>query len=163
MLGGSEHESISLSHVLDWPSAQCPVSVLSHSVGSCGTCLRRPGIVFHTILFKYTKNLKKTTFNSKKIDAEVKYIFEYLYIYKSGMFSYIGGWKGGRQNGNGIIKFNSGEWISKEKLVVTALLNSDDISYKVSRGRKLRERIQKKRKSSLVFRKLFSRNSLFYL
>lgn len=71
------------------------------------------------------------------------------------MFSYIGGWKGGRQNGNGIIKFNSGEWISKEKLVVTALLNSDDISYKVSSGRKLRERIQKKRKSSLVFRKLF--------
>ena len=49
---GSEHESISISHVLDCPSVQCPVSVLSHSVESCGTCLRRPCIVFHSPLFK---------------------------------------------------------------------------------------------------------------
>jgi len=31
------------------PSVQCPLSILSHSVESCGTCLRRPGIVFHNI------------------------------------------------------------------------------------------------------------------
>ena len=29
---------------------QCPVSVLSHSVESCGTSLTRPGIVFHNII-----------------------------------------------------------------------------------------------------------------
>ena len=37
------------------PSEQCPVSVLSHSVESCETCLRRPGIVFHNII-KFTKS-----------------------------------------------------------------------------------------------------------
>ena len=36
-------------HTCYCPSVQCPVSVLSHSVESCGTCLRRPGIVFHNM------------------------------------------------------------------------------------------------------------------
>ena len=35
---------------------QCLVSVLSHSGESCGTCFRRPGIVFHKIGF-WTTNI----------------------------------------------------------------------------------------------------------
>ena len=31
-------------------SVQCPISVLSHSVESCGICLMQPGIVFHITL-----------------------------------------------------------------------------------------------------------------
>ena len=30
---------------------KCPVSFLSHSVESCGTCFRQPGIVFHNVFF----------------------------------------------------------------------------------------------------------------
>ena len=30
-------------------SVLCPVSVLSHSLESCGTCLTRTGVVFHNI------------------------------------------------------------------------------------------------------------------
>ena len=33
-------------------SVLCPVSVLSHSVESCGTYLTRPGIVFHNAIIK---------------------------------------------------------------------------------------------------------------
>ena len=38
-------------------SVLCPVSVLSHSVESCGTSLTRPGIVFHRLINLW--NLKK--------------------------------------------------------------------------------------------------------
>ena len=38
-------------------SGLCPVSILSHSVESCGTCLTRTGVVFHNINLLMLKSL----------------------------------------------------------------------------------------------------------
>ena len=67
-------------------SVPCTVSVLSHSVESCGICLTRPGIVFHNLLKK-----KHVFIQNLKINQGFKQFFRFHHlariILKTNIFS----------------------------------------------------------------------------
>jgi len=65
-------------------SVLCPVSVLSHSVESCGTCLTRPGIVFHNELkfvISYNSDFRGTSLSPRSVRKENVYELKFFISY----------------------------------------------------------------------------------